>query len=70
MKAILGTKLGMTQLSDADGNVSRVTLIEAGPCVVTQIKTTEVDGYEAIQLGLGSAKHQARLPAGSPQEGW
>lgn len=64
MKAILGTKLGMTQLFDANGNVSRVTLIEAGPCVVTQIKTTENDGYEAVQLGFGSAKHQPK-----PQQG-
>jgi large subunit ribosomal protein L3 len=64
MKALLGTKLGMTQLFDADGNVARVTLIQAGPCVVTQIKTTDKDGYQAIQLGFGTAKHQAK-----PQQG-
>jgi large subunit ribosomal protein L3 len=64
MKAILGTKLGMTQLFDANGNVSRVTLIQAGPCVVTQVKTNDVDGYEAIQLGFGKAKHQAKPQAG------
>jgi large subunit ribosomal protein L3 len=64
MKALLGTKLGMTQLFDADGNVSRVTLIQAGPCVVTQVKTTEIDGYEAIQLGFGEAKHQAKPQVG------
>ena len=66
MKALLGTKLGMTQLFDADGNVSRVTLIQAGPCVVTQVKTAEKDGYEAIQLGFGEAKHQAKPGVSSP----
>jgi large subunit ribosomal protein L3 len=64
MKALLGTKLGMTQLFDADGNVARVTLIQAGPCVVTQVKTTERDGYDAIQLGFGEAKHQPKPQAG------
>ncbi len=64
MKALLGTKLGMTQLFDADGNVARVTLIQAGPCVVTQVKTTERDGYNAVQLGFGDAKHQPKPQAG------
>jgi large subunit ribosomal protein L3 len=64
MKALLGTKLGMTQLFDADGNVARVTLIQAGPCTVTQVKTTQHDGYNAIQLGHGTAKHQPK-----PQQG-
>lgn len=64
MKALLGTKLGMTQLFDTDGNVARVTLIEAGPCVVTQVKTNELDGYQAVQLGFGDAKHQAKPQAG------
>jgi large subunit ribosomal protein L3 len=64
MKALLGTKLGMTQLFDADGNVARVTLIQAGPCVVTQVKTTDTDGYNAIQLGFGDAKHQPKPQAG------
>lgn len=64
MKALLGTKLGMTQLFDADGNVARVTLIQAGPCVVTQLKKTETDGYNAVQIGFGEAKHQAK-----PQQG-
>lgn len=64
MKALLGTKLGMTQLFDTDGNVARVTLIEAGPCVVTQIKTDEIDGYQAVQLGFGTAKHQPMPQAG------
>ena len=53
MKMILGKKLGMTQIFDADGNVVPVTVIEAGPCVVVQKKTTENDGYEAVQLGFG-----------------
>ncbi len=64
MKALLGRKLGMTQLFDQDGNVARVTLIQAGPCVVTQVKTAEKDGYDAVQIGFEEAKHQAK-----PQEG-
>lgn len=53
-KAILATKLGMTQVFDESGNLVPVTVLEAGPCVVTQIKTLENDGYEAIQVGFGS----------------
>jgi large subunit ribosomal protein L3 len=64
MKALLGTKLGMTQLFNEDGTVARVTLIQAGPCVVTQVKTTERDGYNAVQIGYGEAKHQAKPQAG------
>lgn len=55
-KAIIGKKLGMTQLFDANGNVVPVTVIEAGPCVVAQKKTTENDGYEAVQIGYGDLK--------------
>ncbi|MBQ6884615.1 MAG: 50S ribosomal protein L3 [Clostridia bacterium] len=55
-KAIIGKKLGMTQLFDANGNVVPVTVIEAGPCVVSQKKTTENDGYEAVQIGFGDLK--------------
>ena len=55
-KAIVGKKLGMTQLFDANGNVVPVTVIEAGPCVVCQKKTAENDGYEAIQVGFGDMK--------------
>ena len=51
-KAIIGKKLGMTQIFDEKGNVIPVTVIEAGPCVVSQIKTIETDGYEAVQLGF------------------
>ncbi len=52
MKFILGLKLGMSQIFDEKGNVVPVTLIEAGPCVVTQIKTKEKDGYNAVQIGF------------------
>ena len=55
-KAIVGKKLGMTQLFDANGNVVPVTVIEAGPCVVAQKKTVENDGYEAVQIGFGDLK--------------
>ena len=55
-KAIVGKKLGMTQLFDANGNVVPVTVIEAGPCAISQKKTTENDGYEAIQVGFGDLK--------------
>ncbi len=64
MKALLGTKLGMTQLFAQDGSVMRVTLIQAGPCTVTQVKTLESDGYNAVQLGFGEAKRQAKPQAG------
>ena len=58
-KAIIGKKIGMTQVFDEAGKVVPVTVIEAGPCVVVQKKTNENDGYEAVQLGFGdvSAKH-------------
>ncbi len=51
MKSIIGKKLGMTQLFLEDGTVVPVTVVEAGPCVVTQIKTNETDGYDAVQIG-------------------
>ena len=55
-KAILGTKIGMLQIYDETGRVIPVTLVEAGPCTVTQKKTKEKDGYEAIQVGFGAIK--------------
>ena len=55
-KAIIGKKLGMTQLFDANGNVVPVTVIEAGPCVISQKKTSENDGYEAVQVGYADLK--------------
>lgn len=64
MKALLGTKLGMTQLFNEDGTAMRVTLIQAGPCVVTQVKTKESDGYNAVQIGFGEAKHTAKPQVG------
>ena len=56
VKGILGTKLGMTQLWDDNNNVVPVTVIQAGPCVVTQVRTPETDGYNAVQLGFGAIK--------------
>ena len=55
-KGLIGKKLGMTQLFDANGNVVPVTVIEAGPCVVAQKKTVENDGYDAVQVGYGDLK--------------
>ncbi len=53
-KAIIGKKVGMTQIFDEKGKVIPVTVVEAGPCVVVQRKTTESDGYEAVQIGFGA----------------
>ena len=55
-KALIGKKIGMTQIFDENGVVIPVTVVEAGPCVVAQVKTMETDGYEAIQLGFGEVK--------------
>ena len=59
MPAILAKKLGMTQRFLDDGRVERVTVLEAGPCPVTAIRTNDVDGYEAVQLGFGAVKEKA-----------
>ena len=56
VKGLLGTKLGMTQLWDANNRVVPVTVVQAGPCVVTQVRTPDVDGYSAVQLGFGAVK--------------
>ncbi|GGG16809.1 50S ribosomal protein L3 [Pontibacter sp. HSC-14F20] len=56
MPGIIGKKIGMTSLFTADGKYTPVTLIQAGPCVVTQVKTVETDGYAAVQLGYGDKK--------------
>ena len=53
IKGILGKKLGMTQIFDEENRVIPVTVVEAGPCVVTQIRTPETDGYSAIQIAYG-----------------
>lgn len=57
-KAIMATKIGMTQVFLEDGTLVPVTVLEAGPCVVTQVKTIENDGYEAVQVGYGEAKER------------
>lgn len=57
-KGLIGKKIGMTQIFDEAGNAVPVTVVEAGPCVITQIKTMENDGYEAIQVGFGDVKVQ------------
>ena len=59
MPAILAKKLGMTQRFLEDGRVERVTVLEAGPCPVTAIRTHELDGYEAVQLGFGAVREKA-----------
>lgn len=58
MSGIIGKKIGMTTIYNADGRAVSVTLVEAGPCVVTQVRTIEKDGYEAIQLGFGDKKEK------------
>ncbi|MCA9980272.1 MAG: 50S ribosomal protein L3 [Anaerolineales bacterium] len=63
MKGILGVKLGMTQVIAEDGVVTPVTIIQAGPCYVLQVKTKENDGYTAVQVGYGEAKER-RLSRG------
>ena len=57
-KAILGKKIGMTQIFVSDGRLVPVTVVEAGPCKVTQVKTVETDGYEAVQVGFGELSEQ------------
>jgi large subunit ribosomal protein L3 len=64
MEAILGRKLGMTQVFSANGEARGVTVVEAGPCVVVQIKTKDNDGYEAIQIGFGARKRVNKPLAG------
>src|ERR1700691_6582659 len=58
MSAIFAKKLGMTQVFQEDGSVARVTVLEAGPCPVTAIRTLERDGYEAVQLAFGQTKEK------------
>ena len=58
MKAIIGKKVGMTQIFDEKGYVIPVTAIEAGPCVVAQVKSVDTDGYDAVQLGFGEVKEK------------
>ena len=63
MSGIIGKKIGMTSVYDANGKNIPCTVIEAGPCVITQVKTTETDGYNALQLGFGEQKeHRMNKP--------
>ncbi len=64
MKALLGTKIGMTQLISEDGRAVPVTLIKAGPVTVTQVKTVETDGYNAVQVGFELGKNLSKAVAG------
>jgi large subunit ribosomal protein L3 len=63
MAAILARKLGMTQVFGADGTIERVTVLEAGPCHVTALRTSERDGYDAVQLAFGRAREKALTKA-------
>lgn len=56
---LLGNKIGMTQIFDESGNIIPVTILKVGPCVITQIKTVEKDGYNAIQVGYGNVRSKA-----------
>ena len=64
MKALLAKKVGMTQIFDANGVRSGVTVLEVGPCVVTALKSVETDGYSAVQIGYGEAKKLSKTQAG------
>ena len=64
MKTLLGTKIGMTQIISADGDTIPVTLIQAGPVTVTQVKSVETDGYNAVQVAYGVGKNLSKAVAG------
>ena len=64
MKALLGTKIGMTQIIGEDGVATPVTIIQAGPCTVTQVKSVETDGYNAVQVAYGEGKNLSKAVAG------
>ena len=64
MKALLGTKIGMTQIISKDGVMIPVTLIQAGPVTVTQVKTVDTDGYTAVQMAYGEGKNLSKAVAG------
>ena len=64
MQVILGTKIGMTQIIGEDGVVTPVTILEAGPATVTQVKTVASDGYNAVQLGYGQGKNLSKSVSG------
>jgi hypothetical protein len=64
VKALVGRKIGMTQILEEDGTARAITLVQAGPCVVTQLKSDETDGYSAVQIGFEAHKHPAKQQAG------
>ena len=64
MKALLGTKIGMTQIISEDGQAIPVTLIQAGPVTVTQVKSVDTDGYNAVQVGFDEGKNLSKAVAG------
>ncbi len=68
MSFILAKKIGMTQRFHENGAVVPVTLVEAGPCVVAQVKTADKDGYSAVQLSFGTAKHATKARAGHTKD--
>jgi 50S ribosomal protein L3, bacterial len=64
MKTLIGTKIGMTQIIGEDGVATPVTLIQAGPCTVTQVKSVDSDGYNAVQIGYGQGKNLSNAVSG------
>ncbi|MFZ2560056.1 MAG: 50S ribosomal protein L3 [Candidatus Nanoperiomorbaceae bacterium] len=64
MKTLLGTKIGMTQILGEDGTMTPVTIVQAGPITVTQVKTVDNDGYDAVQFGYGRGKNLSKAVAG------
>jgi large subunit ribosomal protein L3 len=64
MKALITRKVGMTSTISEDGTVQAITLLSASPCVITQVKTVETDGYQAVQLGFETAKNMGKTQAG------
>ena len=65
MRGMIGKKVGMTQIADESGNIVPVTVIEAGPCYVTQIRNADRDGYQAVQIGFEETKER-RPDQGAP----
>ncbi len=64
MKTLLGTKIGMTQILDEEGTMIPVTILQVGPCTITQVKSDEKDGYNAVQIGYGEGKNLSNAVAG------
>ena len=68
MNGLIGKKIGMTQIFDDDGNIIPVTVVEAGPCYITQVKTVEKDGYAAVQIAFGKTKNVIKPISGHYQK--